>query len=471
MSTPEVRTGYSEGPALPVPGLPGFAFIRPVKEPNAILLALQFQFERTERWAPSLLEEHQCAQAALVLRHAFDTVPYYRRSFIAARVPKPAKVDLDFIRSLPVSRREDLQAAGRELVSVRPPADHGAHAFGRTSGSTGRPVNFGRTEVTHLMWRACAMRDYLWHRRPLAGKIAAIRQMKPGEADPPHGLTSPKWGAPMAECFETGPGAVLDVAASPEAQIAWLHETRPDQLVSLTSNLVALAQHARRHGVSLPSVAEVRTFGEMVTAEDRRLLAAAFGGKVTDMYTCEEAGYLALQCPEHGAMHVMSENVLLEILDEENRPCPEGLPGRVVITSLNNFLTPLIRYDIGDYAEFGPPCPCGRGLPVIAHIHGRRRNRVILPGGRTGFPKLGEFTFVASENLGIRQFRCIQKSLEEVELQLVADRRPDEAEQASIAKVLTSHLGHPFRVTFSFPERIAPGANGKHETFVSQIAG
>ena len=438
-------------------------------EPVARMLALQFQFERSEWWDPAKLARHQHEQLAQVLRHAFETVPYYRDLFIRARIPKPPQVDESFLRLLPVSRRTDIQAAGRRMVSLRPPAEHGATTFGKTSGSTGQPVEFGRSALTHFFWLACALRDYLWHARDFNGKLASIRQMKPGQADYPAGLASDRWGATVADYFPTGPAVILDVAARPDEQLVWLRRERPDQLVSLPSNLAALARHARDKGESLPPIGEIRTFGEMVTDEDRALFKATWGGKVTDMYTSEESGYLALQCPEHDHLHVMSENVIVEILDEQDRPCPIGVPGRVVITNLNNFITPLIRYDIGDYAEFGPPCPCGRGLPVLRKIHGRRRNRVMLPDGRTGFPRLGERIFVASEKLRIRQFKCVQLSLEEVELRLVADLRPDEAEQAEIAAVLTANLGHPFRVRFAFPESIPPGPNGKFETFVSEI--
>jgi phenylacetate-coenzyme A ligase PaaK-like adenylate-forming protein len=61
----------------------------------------------------------------------------------------------------------------------------------------------------------------------------------------------------------------------------------------------------------------------------------------------------------------------VEVLDEEGRPCAPGETGRVVATSLNNFAMPLIRYETGDTAEVGAPCPCGRGLPVLTRIMGR----------------------------------------------------------------------------------------------------
>jgi phenylacetate-CoA ligase len=439
-------------------------------EPISRMLALQFQFERSEWWPPERLAEEQYAQLALVLAHAFETTPYYRTLFTRAGVRRPAKVDAGFLRTLPITKRADIQTAGRGLVSQRHPKEHGPMTFARTSGSTGQPVDFGRDNLTNLMWLACSLREYLWHGRDFRGKIASIRQMKPGEADAPDGARTAQWGSSVASAFPTGPGVLLDVASSLDDQIAWLRREQPGQLISLPSNLVALAAHAQARGEPLPPIGEIRTFGEMLPADSREILRQAWRGKVTDMYTCEEAGYLALQCPEHDHFHVMAENVIIEIVDEAGQACEVGVPGRVLVTSLHNFGTPLIRYDIGDYAEFGPPCPCGRGLPVIRQVHGRRRNRVVLPDGRTGFPRLGERTFVTTPGLRIAQFKCVQKSLAAVELQLVCEPRPDAAQQAEIARVLTVSLGHPFAVSFSFPERILPGPNGKFETFVSEVS-
>ncbi len=454
----------------PHPALAELAFPALTTEPVGRMLALQFQFERSEWWPTELLSERQHAQLAMVLAHAFATTPYYRERFTRAGVRHPAKVDAAFLCTLPVTRRTDIQAAGHMLTSQRPPKEHGTVTFARTSGSTGQPVDFGRDNLTNSLWLACSLRDSLWHGRDFRGKIAIIRQLKSGQADARLGAGTVQGGAAVAPFFPARPSLLLDAAAELDDQIAWLRRELPDQLLSPPSNLIALAAHAKARGDPLPPIGEIRTFGENLPPEARAALREAWGGKVTDMYSCEEAGYLALQCPEHDHLHVMSETVIVEILDEADRPCGIGVPGRVVITSLHNFATPLIRYDIGDYAEFGAPCPCGRGLPVIRHIHGRRRNRVILPDGRTDLPQLDERTFSAMADLRIAQFMCVQKSLNSVELQLVCEPRPDPTQQTEIVRILTGSLGHAFEVVFSFPERIPSGPNRKFETFVNEMA-
>jgi phenylacetate-CoA ligase len=127
-------------------------------------------------------------------------------------------------------------------------------------------------------------------------------------------------------------------------------------------------------GIRFPRLREVRTSGEPVGATTRQLCRDAWNVPVTDVYAAAEAGCIALQCPGSEHYHVQSESVLVEVLDGWNRACAPGTVGRVVVTTLQNFAMPLVRYDIGDLAEVGAPCPCGRGLPVLTRIAGRVRD-------------------------------------------------------------------------------------------------
>src|SRR5262249_57510260 len=121
---------------------------------------------------------------------------------------------------------------------------------------------------------------------------------------------------------------------------------------------------------------------------------------------------------------VQSENLLLEVLDERGRPCGPGETGRVVVTTLHNFAMPLIRYAIGDYATVGPPCPCGRGLPVLTRIMGRARNMLTLPDGKQIWP------YFAGENLSglapTRQYQLVQTSRTPLPLHTAAHPSPSQ---------------------------------------------
>jgi phenylacetate-CoA ligase len=115
----------------------------------------------------------------------------------------------------------------------------------------------------------------------------------------------------------------------------------------------------------------VQSLGGGLSAEARNACREAWGVPLAHIYRAEEVGPLALQCPEHEHFHVQSEQALVEVLDAQGMACAPGETGRVVATPLNNFAMPLIRYEVGETAEVGAPCACGRGLPVLTRIMDR----------------------------------------------------------------------------------------------------
>jgi phenylacetate-CoA ligase len=249
--------------------------------------------------------------------------------------------------------------------------------------------------------------------------------------------------------------------------MTWLQEHNPDYLLSLASNIKGLAELSLETGIKLQNLREVRTFGEVVSPELRRLCRDAWGVKIADMYSAEEIGYMALQCPEQEHYHVQSESVLLEVLDENNRACGPGEIGRVVITPLHNFAMPLIRYEILDYAERGEVCSCGRGLPVIRRVMGRQRHLITFPDGRRHWPSYPPETwaYVAP----IRQYQLIQKALDHIHVKLVMDRQLTQQEEKQIVPLLQKGLGYPFRITFECLDRIERNQNFKYEDFISEV--
>jgi len=202
----------------------------------------------------------------------------------------------------------------------------------------------------------------------------------------------------------------------------------------------------------------------------RRLCREMWNVPVSDVYSTQEIGYIAIQCPEvEDHYHVQAENVLLEVLDDQGRPCGPGEIGRVVITTLQNFAMPLIRYDIGDYAEVGPPCRCGRGLPVLRRILGRKRNMFILPSGQRRWPCMDTSVEGLQELTCVRQFQVVQRSLTELDVNLRVTRPLTEDEESIVRQTLVSGLGYPFQITIRYVDSIARCPSGKFEDYRCDI--
>jgi len=250
-------------------------------------------------------------------------------------------------------------------------------------------------------------------------------------------------------------------------QMEWLLAEDPDYVITYPSNLQALAHCALAGDMRLPRLREVRTFGEVLPAGLRELCRRAWNVPLTDLYSAQEVGYIALQCPLHEHYHVQSENLLVEIIDEQGKACVPGQVGRVVVSTLHNFAMPLIRYEVGDYAEVGAPCGCGRQLPVLKHIVGRVRNMVMLPDGRrhwASFPP-HKWAHIAP----VAQLQIVQKSRTNMVLRVVAPRELTADERLKLVAALQTCLGYAFRMDIERVDEIPRAANYKFEEFISEI--
>lgn len=424
----------------------------------AHLQALLFQMERSQWLPPEQLRARQLGQLRLLLRHAQSTVPHYAEALRG--------LDIDGLgwepfRDLPLLTRKALQSGFESLKSGALPPGHGAIVQGQSSGSTGTPVRFLQTAVSQLFWNALTLREHLWQERDFSGKLAAIRiKVKEGRW--------PDWGMPAAALFRTGPGATLNVRTDVDKQLDWLVREDPDYLITHASNLHALAVSSLKRGIRLPRLRQARSYSEALRPELRETVRAAWGVEVADGYSCEEAGYIALQCPRHEHYHIQSENLLVEILNEAGRPCCPGETGRVVLTPLHNFAMPLIRYELGDYAEAGDPCDCGRGLPVISRIHGRRRNMLVLPDGRRHWPSMPSALWLSVAP--IEQFQVIQVDPGTLDVAYVMARPLSATEAARLEEALAERFSHRFTIRWSRVESIPRSEGGKFEDFVSRLA-
>lgn len=417
--------------------------------PAAQVMALAWQLEQTQWWSAERIAEEQARQLAALAAHARDSVPFYAERGVTG-----------------VTTREQWIAAGDALLSRKYPADHGGVEVQMTSRTSGKPVKVRATEVTSLFWKALTLRDHGWWRRDLREKLAAIRYTG-SNAAAPDGASYRGWGPATEAVAPDAPLAMLSIASSTEEQLAWLQREQPAYLLVYPSAFGAIARMMLARGVRLPSVRQVRTISEGLSEDTRRLCAEAFGVPLVDVYSAQEVGYVAMQCPFDPAKvtyHVAAESVVVEVLREDGSPCGPGESGRVVVTDLHNFAMPVIRYDIGDDAEVAEPCACGRGLPALARVVGRRRQMLRYRDGSTRWPV---FTVACREAARYREVQLVQTAVGTLVLRVLPEAGGLEpgAEEA-LARALHATLGDEFEVAVEVVADIPRGATGKLLEFV-----
>jgi phenylacetate-CoA ligase len=227
-----------------------------------------------------------------------------------------------------------------------------------------------------------------------------------------------------------------------------------------------LAQGLDAAGSRVANLRQVSTMGETLSADVRATCQRLLGVPIVDMYSSQEIGYIALQCPTSERYHVQSEVAYVEVVDAHGARCQPGQIGRVVVTPLHNFAMPLVRYEVGDFAEVGGPCECGRGLPVLNRIMGRQRNMITLPSGETFWP-----TFAAAWKHvdAIRQIQLVQTAADKIRARIVGPRCLSPEEEAAFEADLAKCLAYPFDVSFEYLDGIDRSETLKFEDFVSLV--
>ena len=444
-------------------GINGISWPPLVNSRTAPLVALMHQLEEIQ-WLPAeSITSYQHKQLVTLAEHANKYSVNFRARMLAAKLTPTDLSTPEGLRKLPILSRRKLQTSQGDLFCSMLPQTHAPIKVHHSSGSSGEPVTVRRTAISNLFYQATTLRENLWNQRDFSGKLAVIR------ANLPAGITEMQnWGEPYCWLFNTGPVYLQPITTNVSQQVEWLTGINPDYLLTYPTNLVALLQKYEQLNWKLPRLRQIRTIGETLNDEVRESTRRVFNVEIADIYSSEEVGTIALQCPESGLYHVMSESLIVEVLDEQGDLCKPGQIGRVVVTDLHNFATPLIRYDVNDYAEIGEDCSCGRGLKVLKRIIGRSRNMCLLPDGRKHWPLVGGYLF--NEITSIRQHQLIQRSPEMIEVRLVTDIPLTTEQETRLIDLIHQSLGYPFELKFLyFNKEIPRTKGGKFEEFACEV--
>lgn len=193
----------------------------------------------------------------------------------------------------------------------------------------------------------------------------------------------------------------------------------PEILTSYASELVALAEQ-QREGQLAVKLKGIWSGGETLTRRDRADIASAFGCPVIDDYGASEFLNIAFDCG-CGSLHLNSDWVILEPVDREGHPVPDGTPSStVLLTNLANFVQPIIRYDLGDSVTFLPePCVCGSPLPAL-RVEGRCDDTICLerPDGRVERVVPLALCTAIEERVGVYRFQVVEEAANQLLLRI-----------------------------------------------------
>ena len=418
------------------------------------------------QWAtPAELLAYQRGQLKQLVTHAHQNSLFYRPR-LEVLFRSDGSIDWERWPEVPFVTRDDVREHGLMMHCLTVPERHGTALQTTTSGTTGRPLKFSMSTLTRTARLASIFRLHDWHGLSWSKCHGLTKTMKEGRANWPEGAPGAAWGPPWLDP-PSSPMQILN-ANTPIPQMAeWIARKKLNYLMSQAITFPAIADELGRKDAA-PELEALLSFGMQVREDYRRHVKDVLGIPVIELYGSEESGAIAHQCPEHDGLHVISELVLVEILDEKNQACPPGKLGRVVITVLHNAAQPLIRYEQADLAIAGEACPCGRGLPVITKVQGRMRNLFSLPDGTTFSPSLPSSAFLTI--LHARWWQVAQVARDAIEVRFHPQQDVSSEEHAQFRKLIADTWSPSLSVAFK--PQAAPESFGarKHIDFINEIA-
>jgi phenylacetate-CoA ligase len=410
---------------------------------------------------PEGLRELQEQRLRAFLALSVRNVPYYRARFGELHLrPQDVRSVAD-LAAIPCLTKEDIR---ENLERMRSRAARKVRQFA-TGGSTGQPLIFylGPTRVSSDV--AARMRAEAWFGVGIGDREYAI------------------WGSPVELSKQEHLRNLRDrilrtrllpaFEMSPATMTRYLDEmsrTKCTRVFGYPSSIALLCDHARREGRDLRrlGVRVVFVTAEYLQEEWRDAIQAAFGCPVANGYGGRDSGFVAQECPA-GGMHISADRLIVEIVDQQGNPLRPGQAGEIVVTNLDTPEMPFIRYRTGDVGILASKlCSCGRTLPLLERIEGRRTDFVVAPDGRVmhGLALM----YVIRELEGIAAFRITQQELTEFEVDLVCTRSYDPGHESRIREGFQRRMRAPVKVAIRYCQAIPPTSSGKARYVISHVA-
>ncbi len=408
---------------------------------------------RTQFDPPEVIRARQLAAVQSQLRHAWDTVPYYRAAWTKAGVHPSDVREIRDLEAFPIVTKADIRRHNRALVSSV--YDITKCRVKTTSGSTGVPLTTYCDEAA-MQWKAaCTIRSDEWSGYRLGQRVAKV------------------WGNPEYRHFGLkgrlrnrlfDRAVYLDTLNLNDNRIAEFTQAirahRPGLIFGHAHSLYLLACSLKKSRVH-----DVRPNGIISTAMilhdwQRTVIEDVFGCKVTNRYGCEEVSLIASECEDHNGLHINADSIYHEVQAD----------GKLLVTDLSNRAMPLIRYQVGDVVvPSNRVCKCGRGLPLIERVEGRDADYVLTPAGHliSGISLTENFAVLVP---GAAQVQIVQESVTLLRIRLVADDAFGDASRAKIAELVRDTFGDSVAHDVELVDAIPQEPSGKYRFCISKVA-
>jgi phenylacetate-CoA ligase len=418
--------------------------------------------EISQWWSRDEIKNYQEKKLHELLLHCSENVPFYVEWFKKNQCG-PDDITLSNLNQLPVIEKDFLR---NNLDILCSKAHTGPYEQAKTSGSTGVSLHFPKSLKASGMQLAAMYRGHRWHGVEPGAKEARL------------------WGIPVNRKSRMKIHLV-DFFLNrfrerkynlTEPVLADFHKKmisrKPEYLMGYTSMVVQYAKYLKNTGSNGRDykLKMVKCTSETIHDSDRDIIEDIFGCPLVSEYGAAETGLISFQC-EKGCHHLMSECSIIEFIGSLDNLTDEDLK-EVVVTNLDNYTLPIVRYKVGDLAvPSSEQCRCGRKLPLIEKVTGRVSDIIKSSDGRKWHSIIIYYIMKGLDEKygGVLQFRVYQHKLDNLDFMLVCDGSYTINAEKYIFEKCKNIFGDSFSININYAEFIPREKSGKFRDFVSIV--
>lgn len=388
-----------------------------------------------------------------LLTHTVKNIPFYKH----LETTLSNKEVIDWIKQFPVMKKADIKANLTLLTNT----DFSTLVVEKSSGSSGIQ---GEVYMTRQeQYNAIAAQTFFWE---WAGYQLGQPMLQLGMTINRSGIKGLK-----DKLLRTNYQQAFNINKEEVSKVLLKFNGRQQVFFGgYASGLYSYAMLAEQLGISDVRFKSVISWGDKMFPHYKKKIESQFNTKVFDTYGCTEGFMIAGQCAT-GNYHILTPHVYLEILDEYGNEVPPGELGYVVVTRLDAYAMPLIRYYLGDLAIKEDPsktCACGKPFPILRQVIGRDTDIIRTRSGKSLIVHF--FTGIFEHIEAIQQFRVVQDNLDSITIEYIPNSIVFQASILStLEKIIQNKLEERFTVLFKEVKHIPNTSSGKPQIILSTV--
>jgi phenylacetate-CoA ligase len=424
---------------------------------NPHFFSLLSSLKESEWWSGERIRAQQDERIRDIVRHAYRTVPFYRRWYDQHGVDVERIASADDLQQLPVLTKQTVREHYHEMISSA--FARGSLTTSLTSGTTGTPLTIWQTrEGAAFQWAIW------WRHKARFGLNLGDRHLVFGARVP---VSQSQNGPPYWRHDRFNKRVYLSTyhisAATVAAIVDYLNSTHFEFFTGYPSAMYTLTTLMEEAGLRLTNRPKYVVAGaDALTPAFEASIRRAFGVPVTEQYGMAEFAGNMSKC-EQGMFHLDFECCHLE---------QQPIPGsenqyKLIFTGWGNPAMPFIRYEVGDVGSAATDaCACGRASPCLARIDGRLEDFVVTPDGRrvVGMNQVLEYAPNA------RTIQVYQRSVDALELRVVAGSGFGDEDRQALVRELRRRVGPDMAIDIRLVDAFVLSPTGKFRAVISEVA-